>query len=42
MNGEEYVRVREEVTIATSEVTSENFIKRGWAKHTKLFRAVSF
>jgi hypothetical protein len=42
MNGEEYVRIREEVTIAAFEVTFEHFLKTGWAKTPKLFRAVLF
>jgi hypothetical protein len=42
MNGEECARIREEVTIAAFEIISEHFLKRGWAKHTKLFRAVIF
>jgi hypothetical protein len=42
MNGEEYVRIKEEVTTAAFDITSEHFLKRGWAKHTKLFRAILF
>ena len=42
MNGEEYVRMREEVTIAAFEITSDHFLTRVWAKHIKLFRTVLF